>query len=63
MNQNYFKEYNPCLISKEDEIRIIEYLNHCSFKVKAIMMLAIRYGLRDSDICELRFDEIDWLKK
>ena len=63
MNQNYFKEYNPCLISKEDEIRIIEYLNHCSFKVKAIMMLAIRYGLRDSDICELRFDEIDWFKE
>lgn len=23
MNQNYFKEYNPYLISKEDEIRII----------------------------------------
>lgn len=63
MNPNYFKEYNPCLISKEDEIRIIEHLNQCSFKVKAIMMLAIRYGLRDSDICELRFDEIDWFKE
>lgn len=63
MNPNYFKEYNPCLISEEDEIRIIEHLDHCSFKVKAIMMLAIRYGLRDSDICGLRFDEIDWYKE
>lgn len=63
MTPNYFKEYNPCLISKKDEIRIIEYLDCCSFKVKAIMMLAIRYGLRDSDICELRFDEIDWYKE
>ena len=63
MNPNYFKEYNPCLISKEDETKIIEYLDYCSFKVKAIMMLAIRYGMRDSDICGLRFDEIDWHKE
>ena len=63
MNPNYFKEYNPCLISKEDEIKIIEYLDYCSFKVKAIMLLAIRCGLRDSDICGLRFDGIDWYKE
>ena len=28
-----------------------------------IMLLAIRCGLRDSDICGLRFDGIDWYKE
>lgn len=63
LSPNYFREYNPCIISREDEVKIINHLDNCSLRDKAIMLLAIRYGLRDSDICELKIQEIDWHKE
>lgn len=63
LSPNYFREYNPCIISKDDEMRIIKYLDQCSLRNRAIMLLAIRYGLRESDICKLKFEEIDWYRE
>jgi integrase len=40
--------------------RIIENLKNLNLRNQAIMMLAIRYGLRDSDICNLKLEDIDW---
>jgi len=55
----YLKSFNPSIISKDDELKLIAYLDKISYRDQAIMLLAIRYGLRDSDICNLKFDEID----
>lgn len=58
----YLKSFNPSIISKDDELKLIAYLDKISYRDQAIMLLAIRYGLRDSDICNLKFDEIDWYR-
>lgn len=60
LSPNRFKEYNPAVLSKEDELRILENLSSLNSRDQAIMMLAIRYGLRDSDICNLKLEDIDW---
>jgi len=44
----------------DDEARIVAQLEHESKRDKAIVLLGLRLGLRDSDICGLRFDQIDW---
>ena len=40
--------------------RIVAQLEHESKRDKAIVLIGLRLGLRDSDICGLRFDQIDW---
>jgi len=47
-------------LSVEDERRLIEQLEHESMRTKAIILLALRFGLRDSDICNLTFQSVDW---
>ena len=32
LSPNHFREYNPCIISKDDEMRIIKYLDQCSLR-------------------------------
>jgi integrase len=48
-------------IKKEDEARLRILLESESKRNKAILLLAICLGLRDCDICNLSFQEIDWL--
>lgn len=47
-------------ISKKDQAYLIEQLEKESKRTKAIILLALRLGLRDCDICNLTFQEIDW---
>ena len=44
----------------DDEIRLVRSLKQESARNRAMILLALRLGLRDSDIRNLRFDEIDW---
>ena len=60
LSPNHFTEYNPAVLSRSEEKRIIENLKELNLRDQAIMMLAIRYGLRDSDICNLKLEDIDW---
>ena len=60
LSSNHFTEYDPAVLSISEEKRIIENLKNLSLRNQAIMMLAIRYGLRDSDICNLKLEDIDW---
>ena len=50
-------------LSIEDEKRLIEQLEQESLRTKAIILLALRFGLRDSDVCNLTFQSIDWNKE
>ncbi len=47
-------------LSEPDQARLILQLNNESKRTKAMMLLALKLGLRDSDICNLTFQEIDW---
>lgn len=46
----------------DDEARLAQSLLRESARDRAMMLLALRLGLRDSDIRNLRFDEIDWAR-
>ena len=50
-------------LSIEDEKRLIEQLEQESMRTKAIILLALRFGLRDSDVCNLTLQSIDWNKE
>jgi len=62
LSVNHFTEYDPAFLSKNDVVRIIENLKELNLRDQAIMMIAIRYGLRDSDICNMKFEDIDWYR-
>lgn len=47
-------------ISAIDEAELIMQLDKEPKRSKAIVLLALRLGLRDCDICNLTFREIDW---
>lgn len=47
-------------IPKKDQVYLIEKLDEESKRTKAIILLALRLGLRDCDISNLTFSEIDW---
>lgn len=47
-------------ISRRDEKKITRRLEHESKRDRAIVLLALRLGLRDGDICNLTSQEIDW---
>lgn len=49
-------------ITASDEERLFQAMNEAPLRTKAMMRLAIRLGLRDIDICNLRFSQIDWRK-
>jgi integrase len=49
-------------ISEKDQADLITQLDKESKRTKAIILLALRLGLRDCDICNLTFQEIDWQK-
>jgi len=47
-------------ISEKDEAKLVAQLNKESKRTRAIILLALRLGLRDCDISNLTFSEIDW---
>jgi len=47
-------------LSQESKAILLQRINHESKRTKAIILLALKLGLRDSDICNLTFQEFDW---
>jgi len=47
-------------IHEKDQANLISHLVEESKRTKAIVLLAMKLGLRDCDICKLTFQEIDW---
>jgi len=54
------RKSNASYISEKDETKLVEQLNDESRRTKAMILLALRLGLRDSDLCKLTFQDIDW---
>ncbi len=49
-------------LNSTDEEKLYQVIDEASLRNKAMMRLALRLGLRDIDICNLRFNQIDWKK-
>jgi len=49
-------------IAKADQENLILHLDTGTKRNKAIVLLALKLGLRDCDICNLMFRDIDWRK-
>ena len=47
-------------LTASDEERLYRVMEKAPLRDKAMMRLALRLGLRDIDICSLRFSQIDW---
>ena len=47
-------------ISEEDQTKLLLQLEKESTRTKAIILLVMRLGLRECDICNLTFNEVDW---
>lgn len=47
-------------ITTSDEDKLFQATSESPLRTKAMVRLALRLGLRDIDICNLRFDQIDW---
>ena len=54
------KDNVAAYISDEDCNRIVNSLDNYTRRDKAIILIAYCLGLRGSDICNLKFDNIDW---
>lgn len=49
-------------LNSSDEEKLYQVMEEAPLRNKAMMRLALRLGLRDIDICNLRFSQIDWKK-
>ena len=49
-------------LSEKDQANLMSQLKKEPYRTKAIILLAMKLGLRDCDICSLTFQEIDWRK-
>ena len=47
-------------ITASDEVKLYQAIKESPLRTRAMMLLALRLGLRDIDICSLRFSQIDW---
>lgn len=47
-------------ITASDEEKLYQIMEEAPLRTRAMMRLALRLGLRDIDICSLRFSQIDW---
>ncbi len=47
-------------ITASDEDNLYQAMENSPLRNKAMMRLALRLGLRDIDVCNLRFSQIDW---
>jgi len=61
MNPKRFSKQAKGYIDLEDEKRLTAAIEDISKRNKAIIVLAMQTGLRESDIIQLKFSEIDWM--
>ncbi len=54
------KDNVAAYLSDEDAQQLINGLDDCTKRDKAIILVAYCLGLRGSDICNLKFENIDW---
>ena len=47
-------------MTASDEEKLFQVIEDSPLRNKAMMRMALRLGLRDTDICNLRFSQIDW---
>ena len=47
-------------ITASDERKLYQVMSEAPLRTRAMMRIALRLGLRDIDICNLRFSQIDW---
>ena len=47
-------------MTASDEVKLVQVIEDSPLRNKAMMRMALRLGLRDTDICNLRFSQIDW---
>lgn len=47
-------------MTASDEEKLFRVMEDSPLRNKAMMRVALRLGLRDTDICSLRFSQIDW---
>lgn len=60
LTPNYQRSHLKPYITSSDEKKLFAAVDESPLRTKAMMRLALRLGLRDIDICNLRFDQIDW---
>lgn len=58
--RNSLEDHMHTTLTKEETARVVEELDKVPLRDKAIILLALDLGLRDSDIRELTFENIDW---
>jgi len=56
------KGHVSAYIAPSDEGKLLSQFEQSSRRDKAAVLLALKLGLRDCDICNLTFQEIDWKK-
>jgi integrase len=54
------KNHVTTYICADDDVKLKQALKNESARNRAIILLALKLGLRDTDICELQFTSIDW---
>ncbi|MCD8299871.1 MAG: tyrosine-type recombinase/integrase [Clostridiales bacterium] len=59
---NQKSHLKPYLASSDEE-KVYAALKEAPYRTQAIMRLSLRLGLRDCDICDLQFSQIDWNKE
>ena len=60
LTPNYQRMHLRPYLTSSDEQRLISVIDESPLRTRAMMRLALRLGLRDIDICNLRFSQIDW---
>ena len=60
LTPNYQRSHLRPYITSSDEKKLLTLIDESPLRTKAMMRLALRLGLRDIDICSLRFNQIDW---
>ena len=60
LTPSYQNSHLKPYLTEEDEAKLFQEMNAAPLRTNAMMRLAFRLGLRDVDICSLRFEHIDW---
>ena len=48
-------------LERDDEIRILDELENTTKRNKAMLLLCMKYALRQSDVINMQFENIDWI--
>ncbi len=61
MTPAYQRMHLKPYLNETNEKKLFDAMKDAPLRTKAMMLLALRLGLRDIDICNLRFSQIDWI--